>query len=233
MNGMPIALGIRDNLRKAALVPTSVTFPSDDNKVRHGTKRMRFYRCDPCDRSSTRSIEIRPKTESSPEQQRRDSMQTAQKIMVAVDLSDYSPLLVKYAHQLALRLGSKIILVNVYNQRDISSLQQAINTFDPKLCDAIIKDNTYQRRKFLDDLVKEAGAEDIVPEKFVVVGVPYLKLLEVIEKEKPDLLVMGTKGRSNLADTIVGSCAQKMYRRSPIPMLSLRWNDISDKKHIE
>ncbi len=155
-------------------------------------------------------------------------MQVAHKIIVAVDLSDYSPLLVKYAQQLALGLGSKIILVNVYNRRDISSLQQAINGYDPKLCENIIKDNIAQRHKFLDDLVKEVGAEDTVIDKFVRVGVPYQEILEVIEMEHPDLLIMGTKGRSNLADTILGSCAQKMYRRSPIPMLSLRWREISD-----
>ncbi len=155
-------------------------------------------------------------------------MQVAQKILVAVDLSDYSPLLVKYAHQLALGLGSKIILVNVYNRRDISALQQAINAYDPKLCEGIIRDNLSQRHKFMDDIVKEVGAEDSVIDKFVRVGVPYQEILEVIEMEHPDMLIMGTKGRSNLADTIVGSCAQKMYRRSPIPMLSLRWREISD-----
>lgn len=149
-------------------------------------------------------------------------MQLIRKIMVAVDQSEYSLSIVEYAHQLASAVGAKIILVNVYNRRDIIAIQSAVNSYDPKLCDAIIKENIAQRRRDLDELVIKAGVQDTVTDKIVRVGVPYQELLEVIGTEKPDLLVMGTKGRSNLADTIVGSCAQKMYRRSPIPMLSLR-----------
>lgn len=154
-------------------------------------------------------------------------MQIIQKILVAVDQSDYSLPLVRYACQLAQGLGAKMILVNVYNRRDISAIQQAMNSYDAKLCDSIIKENIAQRRDKLDELSSAADAQDEVIEKIVRIGVPYQELLEVIAEEKPDLLVMGTKGRSNLADTIVGSCAHKMYRRSPIPMLSLRWRDIA------
>jgi nucleotide-binding universal stress UspA family protein len=153
---------------------------------------------------------------------RRTPMQLIQKIMVAVDQSDYSLPLVQYAHQIAQSLGAKIILVNVYNRRDVSAVQKAINAYDHDLCDTIIKENKAQRYTDLENLVKAAGAEETVSEKFIRVGTPYQELLNVIEEEKPNLLIMGTKGRSNLADTVVGSCAQKMYRRSPIPMLSIR-----------
>jgi nucleotide-binding universal stress UspA family protein len=153
-------------------------------------------------------------------------MQLIQKIMVAVDYSEYSFPLVQYTHLLAQSLGAKIILVNVYNQRDVSAIQKAVNPYDHELCDTLVRENIQQHRQNLDDLVEQAKAQDTVIEKIVRVGAPYQKLLEVIEEAKPDLLIMGTKGRSNLADTIVGSCAHKMYRKSPIPMLSLRFKGV-------
>jgi nucleotide-binding universal stress UspA family protein len=52
--------------------------------------------------------------------------------------------------------------------------------------------------------------------------VPYQQLLAVIDEEKPDILVMATKGRSDIIDVVMGSCARIMHRRSPIPVLSIR-----------
>ncbi|MFO7716581.1 universal stress protein, partial [Desulfosarcina sp.] len=55
----------------------------------------------------------------------------------------------------------------------------------------------------------------------VQAGIPYRELLSVIESEKPNLLVIGTKGRSNLADVVVGSTSRRIYHRSPIPLLTI------------
>jgi len=144
-------------------------------------------------------------------------------IMVAVDLSDFSLPSIQYANTLAQTINATIILVNVYNQRDVNAVRNALASYyDPKFFEQTIEDNFNHRRAELAKLIEASGAQETVTKQIVRLGVPHEVLLAVIDEEKPDLLVMATKGRGNLADTIVGSCAAKMYHRSPIPLLSLR-----------
>ena len=56
----------------------------------------------------------------------------------------------------------------------------------------------------------------------VRVGTPYKTILEAIETENIDLVVIACKGRSNLIGTLHGSNAEKVFRHSQVPVLSVR-----------
>ncbi len=151
-------------------------------------------------------------------------MKTINKIMVAVDFSDYSPVSVQYAVALAADVGAEVLLVNVYNQRDIDMLRKIEVEYPDFSYAKYYEENIQDRQIRLEELAEEGRSKmpDVKTTCRVVAGVPYEALLKTIETEKPDLLIMGIKGRSNLMDTIVGSCARKLFRHSPIPFLSIR-----------
>lgn len=150
-------------------------------------------------------------------------MSSIQTILVAVDHSEYSSGVMQFATDLARALEARIVMVNVYNQRDLNAIRGALNAYyDPNFFDKVVEENLTMRHGEMDRLAAEAGAQDLVKDKIVRIGVPYMEIMTAIEEIKPDLLVMGTKGRGALADTIVGSCARKLYRTSPVPLLSVR-----------
>ncbi len=149
-------------------------------------------------------------------------MKDSKKIMVAVDFSGYSLPSVEYASRLAKDLKASLILVNVINERVLRSIDNALSSYDATLYPKHLEGSLSDRRRQLDTLGATVGEQVSVATKIVRIGIPHQELLKVIEEEQPDLLVMGTKGRGNLADTVLGSCAQKMFRRCPIPLISLR-----------
>jgi len=59
-------------------------------------------------------------------------------------------------------------------------------------------------------------------ESRVAVGAPAAKILELAEKEKIDLIIMGTHGRKGLERTIFGSVADKIVIGAPCPVLPVR-----------
>lgn len=75
----------------------------------------------------------------------------------------------------------------------------------------------------LDKLVKTGLAGMNQPiHTAVVVGRPYLEIVRYAEDKKVDLIVMGTHGRSGIAQALLGSVAEKVVRKSPCPVLTVR-----------
>ena len=56
----------------------------------------------------------------------------------------------------------------------------------------------------------------------VGVGLPAQEIVELAERERFDLIVMGTHGRSGIAHAVLGSIAEKVVRRATCPVLTVR-----------
>ena len=149
-------------------------------------------------------------------------MKRITRIMAAVDFSTYSLYAAGYSAELAKTLGAELLLVNVFNQREADSFRRVLTAYPDFPIDRYIEDQKIERKKHLEKIISEICNGPIRCRAMVRVGVPYHELLEAIREEKVDLVVMGVKGRTALADAVMGSCAAKIYRRSPVPLLSVR-----------
>lgn len=144
------------------------------------------------------------------------------KILVAVDFSDFSLQTVQYAAALANDVKASLVLVNILSERDVKAINTGLAHFDAAFCEKTVEGWLTERKAALSELARSIEAPGRFVKEIVRIDIPFQGLLRAIEDEDPDLLVMGTKGRGALMDSIVGSCARKLFRKSPIPVLSLR-----------
>ena len=156
-------------------------------------------------------------------------MKNYQRILAAVDFSKFSNEVLKNAVSLARQLAAGIMFVNIINQKDIDIVKYTIDrvsVYTDKLSFSeyiagLHDDREAEMEKFLSSV----DLEGLEIERRIKTGVPYQELLKVVEEEAIDIVVMGAKGRSDLTDMIVGSTALKMFRRCPVPLLSIRESD--------
>ncbi len=153
-------------------------------------------------------------------------------IMAAVDFSKYSPAMTRYAWQLAKALDAELLFINVINQRDVDTVHRVMASYGTFEMDQYTKERMRERHDQINELI--AGCEGGGPKyrTMVRVGVPYQEILEAIEEEKPDLLVIAAKGRSDIVDLVMGSCARVMHQRCPIPVLSIREKTASERTAV-
>lgn len=60
-------------------------------------------------------------------------------------------------------------------------------------------------------------------------GTPFRRIVAYAEEHDVDLVVMGTHGRTGLDRYLLGSTTERVVRRSPIPVLTVRYDENEDE----
>lgn len=75
----------------------------------------------------------------------------------------------------------------------------------------------------LDKFVGKNLAGFTAPMKsLILVGRPFLEIIRYAREKEIDLIVIGTHGRSGLRHVLLGSVAEKVVRKAPCPVLTIR-----------
>jgi nucleotide-binding universal stress UspA family protein len=156
-------------------------------------------------------------------------MDTVKKVMVALAFSEYAAGTFKFAARFAQCCAAELIVASVVNARDVESVR-TISAMgyevDGEHYVQSIKD---ERRRILEEVTAET---DFPREKIRTVfplGNPIDELLKMIIEESIDVVVMGPKGRTDLEHVLVGSVAEKIFRRSPATVISYRDPKVAER----
>jgi nucleotide-binding universal stress UspA family protein len=73
-----------------------------------------------------------------------------------------------------------------------------------------------------DDLEALAGGTDLDTERVIEVGKPVRTIMETVDEADIDHIVMGSTGRQGVSRLLLGSVAENVIRRSPVPVTIAR-----------
>jgi nucleotide-binding universal stress UspA family protein len=144
------------------------------------------------------------------------------KILVAMASTEYCQGIFDYAAMLAEALDAQILVVSVINDRDVDAVRQVAAMGYEVDGEHYIAGVRETREKDINAIIGRSTFPEARVKTIFRVGNPIDELLRVVVQEAVDMIVMGTKGRTDLEHIFMGSVAEKMFRRSPATLVSYR-----------
>jgi nucleotide-binding universal stress UspA family protein len=138
-------------------------------------------------------------------------------ILVPSDFSECSDEALRYALELARRFDAELHLLHVV--QDPITQPWAAEGFSVPLFE-IVDEWQKQAVKRLQAAVPEADRARVTVVS--VVATPYAEILDYANAHRIDLIVMGTHGRGGVTHMLLGSIAERVVRRAPCPVLTVR-----------
>jgi nucleotide-binding universal stress UspA family protein len=145
-------------------------------------------------------------------------MLTITKILVPIDFSDRSLKALSYAVGIAQNFNSKLMVVYV---------NEPVPPISDKAWGVVDRSKMYEEhlgeaKARLKAIVEERTPKEMSVGVEILTGDPAPEIITVANDFHADLIVMGTHGRGGLAHLLMGSTAEKLLRKAPCPVLTLR-----------
>ncbi len=137
-------------------------------------------------------------------------------ILVPTDFSDLSSEAVDGALSMAKQVDAKLIFLHTLEWPDHPDEMTPL--YDERY--SFMKDRASIMLQDLVDRAKKEGVE--AGRELLTEGVPFVEIIQAARRNKADLIIMGTHGRSGLSHIMMGSQAERVVRQSPCPVLTVR-----------
>ncbi len=133
-------------------------------------------------------------------------------LLIALDFSQFSPLVEKVGYTLARRLNAKVTLVTIVNK--------SID-YEPIVTGQVFTDN-WEARQYLanENLEKVKLAHSDIETNIVsFIGDPQEDIIDLAIKNHTTFIVIGTHGRTGFTNFLLGSTAEYVIKHSTIPVI--------------
>ncbi len=148
-------------------------------------------------------------------------MQQLRRILVPVDFSECSRSALERAAVLAKSFDATIDIIHVWEAPAFIAPEAMVGVAgNSQTLSQLAREHAERGLKEFVDAAREAGIA--IGKGIVEQGDAAKVIVEVAERDDYDMIAIGTHGRTGLAHLLLGSVAEKVVRRSPRPVLTVR-----------
>ena len=143
-------------------------------------------------------------------------------ILCPTDLKERSDAAVSKAVQIAHQFGSKITLLNVHEEFMDKEERKMLRVSVDKMKEKY-KRIAIESKEEMKTVIHKLHADDIEVDYLLHSGKPENVIVELAEQLGTDLIVIGTDGRDNVMDFVVGTITEHVINAAPCPVLVIHY----------
>lgn len=141
------------------------------------------------------------------------------KILVPCDFSKPAVNAFRVALNMAAKAKATVYLINVIELPIMhDTVLMPVLNFEA----ALLEEMKQKAEKKFEKLIEKFRTDGVKVVSKLEFGPPFKTILEFVESQSIDLVVMGTHGASGLREFVLGSNAQKVIRRSTVPVIIVK-----------
>jgi len=141
------------------------------------------------------------------------------KLIVPCDFSGQAINAFRFALDIAMQSKGEVHLVNVIELPVMhDTVLMPVLTFE----ETLLKELKQKAESQFDKIKTKYGSDEVKVKSKVLFGATSRMILEYINDQKIDLVIMGTHGASGVREYLIGSNAERIVRRSPVPVLAVK-----------
>jgi len=140
------------------------------------------------------------------------------KILFPTDFSDVSKKALGYIKELKQAGIKEVVVLHVIDEREIDAIfQNSAVRFED-----IVRSIRAEARKGINAVGRELEKNGFTVKVRIEEGIPFRDILSVEKEENVSAIVIGSHGKSNIKEMLLGSVSEKVIRKSQKPVLVVK-----------
>ena len=143
-----------------------------------------------------------------------------ERILFPTDFSELALHGLRYARSFAESCSATLHLIHVVDEASLYWMAMGPNSLPVgPSTEELVEISRKEMEKFVGEHLADLATPPITE---VRMGRPFMEIINYARDKTIDLIVIGTHGRSGLQHALLGSVAEKVVRKAPCPVLTIR-----------